>query len=337
MGIDPTGGRFTGTGVRIGIIDSGCDTTHPLLRHIRHGKDFTAGATDTSWAQDSASQGTHCAGIINASGSEQGIIGCAPEAELHIFKVVPDGRISNLLAALDECIERELDVIHISVVTEGFSELVSQKLKEARQKGIICVAAAGTAAGSMVFPVNVSGGAIAVAAVGRLKQFPPDSSHVLNVIPQLIGSDGLFAARFSGSGPQIAVCAPGVAIVSTVPGAGYLAADGTPAAAAHVTGFVALVLAHHPLFQQEGLFTLRTEQRVQALVDLMQASALAHFLDPQYSGWGVPDLARVPGGQSFGTGLPSVDGVERVVPNPYLFGSRPGWPWLPNQQAPRFY
>jgi hypothetical protein len=69
----------------------------------------------------------------------------------------------------------------------------------------------------------------------------------------------------------------------------------------------------------------------------MQASALPHFLDPQYSGWGVPDLARVPGGQSFSLGLSSADGVERVVANPYLFATRPGWPWLPNQPAPRFY
>ncbi|MGC1457150.1 MAG: S8 family serine peptidase [Steroidobacteraceae bacterium] len=337
MGIDPSSGRFTGAGVRIGIIDSGCDTTHPLLRHVTRGKDFTAGSTDTSWTQDSASQGTHCAGIINASGSDQGIIGCAPEAELHILKVIPEGRVSDLLAALDECIERELDVIHISVVTDGFSELVSQKLQEARQKGITCIAAAGTAGGCLVFPASLPGGVMAVAAIGRLKQFPADSSHVLNVIPQLIGSDGLFAARFSGSGPRINVGAPGVAIVSTVPGGGYVAADGTPAAAAHVTGFAALVLAHHPLFQREGLFALRNEQRVQAVLDLIQASALPHFLGPQYIGWGVPDLSRVPGDQSFGMGLTSGDGAERVAPNPYRVASDPGWSWPSGQQPPRYY
>src|SRR6267154_1767269 len=43
MGVDPIGGRFTGSGVRIGIIDSGCDNTHPLLRHVTRGKDFTTG------------------------------------------------------------------------------------------------------------------------------------------------------------------------------------------------------------------------------------------------------------------------------------------------------
>src|ERR1700722_16034887 len=70
MGLDPTAGRFTGSGVRIGLIDSGCDNSHPLLRHVTQGKDFTDGGTDTSWAQDYVSHGTHCAGIINASVSE---------------------------------------------------------------------------------------------------------------------------------------------------------------------------------------------------------------------------------------------------------------------------
>jgi subtilisin len=338
MGIDPTGGRFTGTGVKIGIIDSGCDITHPQLQHIKQGKDFTPGSTDRSWTQDLGSQGTHCTGIISAAGNKQGIMGCAPDAEVHIFKVIPEGRVSDLLAALDECIERELDVIHIGVVTDGYSELVSQKLQEARQKGIVCIAAAGTAGGSLVFPASLPGGVIAVAAIGKLKEFPTDSSHVLNVVPQLIGSEGLFASRFNGAGPQIAVSAPGIAIVSTVPGGGYLAADGTPAAAAHVTSFAALVLAHHPLFQQEGVFTVRSEQRVQALLELIQASAVPHFLDPQYAGAGVPDLSRVPGGQSLSVGMSGGDGLDRrSAPGLYRLPRVPGWSWLPNAQPPGFY
>src|SRR5437763_629403 len=250
MGLDPTGGRFTGSGVRIGVIDSGCDNSHPLLRHITHGKDFTSGGTDTSWSQDLVAHGTHCAGIINAASTEQGIVGCAPGAELHVFKVMPHGRISDLLAALHECIERELDIIHISVASDGFSELVAQKLREARLKGIACIAAAGNTGGPVAFPAMLPA-TMAVAAVGRLREFPSDSSHVLSVLPHLIGSDDVFAAGFSAAGPQVAVSAPGVAVVSTVPGGGYAAADRTSAAAAHVTGLAALVLAHHPAFRMD--------------------------------------------------------------------------------------
>jgi len=310
MGVDPTAGRFSGSGVKIGLIDSGCDNSHPLLRHIVQGKDFTNGGTDTSWSQDLVSHGTHCAGVINASITEQGIVGCAPAAELHVFKVIPEGRISDLLAALDECIEREVDLINISVVSDEFSELLSQKLHEARQKGIACIVAAGNTSGLLAFPAMLPG-VLAVAAVGKLREFPADSSHVLSVVPQLIGSDDIFPANFSGMGPQIAISAPGVAIVSTVPGGGYAAADGTSAAAAHVTGLAALVLAHHPLLQDRSL-TGRSEQRVHVLFELIRASAVPHFPDPQRGGAGVPDLARIPTGQSFAMGLPFPDGPERM-------------------------
>ena len=323
MGLDPAIERLSGRGVRIGIIDSGCDNSHPLLRQVTQGKDFTPGATDTSWTEDAVSHGTHCAGLIAASNNAgQGIFGCAPEAELHVFKVFPGGRVSDLLAALDESIERELDLINISVVSEGFSELLSQKLQEARHKGIACIAATGNTGGPVAFPAMLPD-VIAVAAVGKLREFPADSSHALSVIPQLIGRDDTFGASFSGAGPQVALSAAGVAVVSTVPG-GYAAADGTSVAAAHLSGFAALVLAHHPLFK-EALFRARSERRVQALYELVRASAVMRYPDQQRCGAGVPDLRRVPGSQSLAMGLPLSDAAARfVVPTPSAWMQAPG-------------
>jgi subtilisin len=336
MRIDPTTGRFSGSGVRIGIIDSGCDTSHALLRHVTQGQDFTAGATETSWTQDPLAHGTHCAGIINAANTEQGIAGCAPDAELHVFKVIPEGRVSDLLAALDECIVRELDVVHIGVVCEEFSELVSQKLYEARHKGIACIAAAGNTGAAPAFPATLPG-VMAVGAVGRLKEFPADSSHTLSVLPHLIGTDEVFAASFSAAGPQVAVSAPGVAVISTMPGGGYAAADGTSVAAAYVTGLAALVLAHHPLLQQ-GLLRARNAQRVQALIELIRASAVPHFADPLRGGAGVPDLLRIPAGPGFAMGV-RADGIGAEVRGSAggyapAYGAPPpqGWPgWTPAQ------
>jgi subtilisin len=323
MGLDPADDRICGKGVRIGIIDSGCDNSHPLLREVAHGKDFTPGATETSWTEDVVSHGTHCAGLIAAASSaEQGIFGCAPEAELHVFKVIPGGRISNLLAAIDECIERKLDLINLCVVSDGFSELLSQKLYEARLRGIACIAAAGNTAGPVAFPAALPG-VIAVAAVGKLREFPTDSSHALSVIPQLIGSDDIFAASFSATGPQVALSAAGVAVVSTVPGGGYAAADGTSVAAAHVTGLAALLLAHHPLFK-ESLFRARSEPRVQALFELLRSSAVVRYPDPLRCGAGVPDLRRVPGSPSEARGFPLADAAGRfATPPPPVWGSMP--------------
>jgi subtilisin family serine protease len=313
MRLDSFGGSFTGSGVRIGIIDSGCDNSHPQLRHITRGKDFCNGGSDTSWTDDAISHGTHCAGIICAASTGEGVTGFAPGAEVHVFKVFPGGRVSDLLAALDECIERELDVVNISVGCDEISGLVSQKLQQARQKGVACIVAAGNSGGPVGFPALLPT-VMAVGAVGKLKEFPPDSCHAQTVIPQLVGGDGIFAARFSCVGPQVAVTAPGVAVVSTVPGGGYAASDGTSAAASHVTGLAALILAHHPLFQ--GAFRTRSEQRVQALFGLIQASAVQHFFDPQRGGAGVPDLQRIPGEQGLGFGLQGLG-----VPGADLFAS----------------
>ena len=121
--------------------------------------------------------------------------------------------------------------------------------------------------------------------------------------------------------------------MSTVPGGGYVAADGTSAAAAHVTGLAALVLAHHPLFQ-EGALRVRSEQRVHALFELIRASAVPRVPDPQRGGAGVPDLARIPGGQNLTMGFP--DGAERIATPTYWPVSVQGWPtWLPTRaEAP---
>jgi len=311
MGLDNIDNRFRGTGVRVGVIDSGCDNSHGLLHHVTHGKDFTEGSNESSWTEDAIAHGTPVCAIIAGGGGEHGMSGFAPDSELHVFKVFPGGRTSDLLQALDECIQRELDVVNISATTEHPSELVAMKLQELRQRGVVCIAAAGNLGGPLAFPAMLPG-VIAVGAVGKLREFPSDSCHALSVLPQLISTDGVFAARFSNWGPQLAVTAPGVAIVSAVPG-GYAAADGTSAAAAHVTGIAALVLAHHPLLSESPL-RVRAEQRVQVVTELIRASALPRFADPQREGAGVPDLRRVPGELMSGVSRASLAGTPGYWP-----------------------
>src|SRR5262245_55856125 len=100
--------------------------------------------------------------------------------------------------------------------------------------------------------------------------------------------DGFFAARFSNFGPEVGVCAPGVAILSSVPPNNYAAWDGTSMAAPHVTGLAALVLAHHPDFQ--GPFKARNAQRVERLFQILKQSAQPLNLgDPNRTGVGMPN------------------------------------------------
>jgi len=153
MKFDRVSTDWNGAGTKIGIIDSGCDTSHPLLRHIVRGVDFTGDEDPQSWKSDEMGQGTHCAGIVAASAlASSDIIGCAPGAEVHIFKVVPGGHYSDLIDALDQCIERRLDIVQIGVSGEQFSELVAQKITEARLNGIACIAGAGNSGRSRAIP-----------------------------------------------------------------------------------------------------------------------------------------------------------------------------------------
>jgi subtilisin len=293
-------------GVRVGIVDSGCDNTHPLLRHVQHGAEIVSPGRPQAWTTDSIGHGTHAAGIlVGQAQTSQGILGLAPKAELHVLKVFPGGRTGDLIAALDEAVRRQLDVLCINAGVEAFSELLAAKLAEAQQNGVACIVAAGSAGGMAQCPGNMPG-VFAVSAVGRLGEFPSDSLHALAAAGQPVAPDGMFVPSFAAAGPNVSAAAPGVAIVSAVPGGGYAAWDGNAVAAAHIAGCAALLLAHHPLLQGP-----RGPARVAAQFEALRAACTPlPLLDPIRVGAGVPDLQRA---------LPARSGEAAMVPGAYGF------------------
>src|SRR5262249_1846465 len=160
-------GSIDGEGVKIAIIDSGCDNTHPLLQHITLGADLTDSGQSLGWTLDQFGHGTHCAGIIAArSGRGSSMRGFAPAAEIHVFKIFPGGRFSDLINALDQCIDRGIDIVNLSLGAGEISFLVELKIQEAKQRGIACIAAAGDGGGEVQYPAK-SPHVLAVAAIGR--------------------------------------------------------------------------------------------------------------------------------------------------------------------------
>lgn len=324
MRIDQLPPEVQGRGVKVAVIDSGAAIdAHPDLKRHATGFDLV-GNRDSGWAEDTAAHGSHSLGVVASLRNGAGIQGIAPEAEVVVYKVFPGGRCSTLIEALDHCLEDQVDVVNLSLCMARPSVLVEQKLEQLRQRGIACVAAAGNTAGPVAYPAS-SRSVLAVAAVGRLGEFPPDSHHAAQPAPGVpVSRDGFFAARLSAHGPEIDVCGPGVAIVSTVPPDGYAAWDGTSSAASHVSGLAALVLAHHPDFA--GPFGVRTAVRVDRLFNILRRSARPLGLrDPRRTGAGLPDalaafqgvLAPVPplttGWPSFGwTGSP-IDQLAAVL------------------------
>ena len=286
MRLDQVPQQFRGQGVRIAVIDSGAATTHGNLNRIRAGFDVINKATDrNTWNQDTLGHGSHCAGVIAAADPAWGIRGFAPDAEIHVCKLFPGGQISQLIDALEYCIEQQIDVVNLSLGGSAPSEALERQIIRAKQAGVACIAAAGNSGGPVQYPAS-SPHVLAVAAIGKVDEFPPDSYHA-ETIGADIDAQGIFTARFSCAGPQVDVCAPGVAIVSSVPPNNFAAWDGTSMAAPHVTGLAALILAHRPEFQLLGA---RSPERVERLFQLLRFSARpVTQSDPSRIGYGMPD------------------------------------------------
>ncbi|MBI3897649.1 MAG: S8 family peptidase [Gammaproteobacteria bacterium] len=292
MGLDKLPSEFTGAGVKIAIIDSGCDNTHPLLGHIKLGRDFAGGTEPNAWNQDVIGHGTHCAGVIAAQGKDKKMLrGFAPDAEIHILRVFPGGAYSSLLEALDYCISNEIDVVNMSLGGDAeINPVVEETLQFAVLHGIACVVAAGNSGDAVKYPA-CSPETLAVAAIGTLSEVQPNTFDATSIQNGQVSPDGLFSPSFSCHGPEIAVCAPGVAIVSTVPGNAFDAQSGTSMAAPHITGLAALLLAHHPLFQTQ--FRTRNRDRVAALFGAIRSISTPEPLTADRIGAGVPNIGAI--------------------------------------------
>ena len=285
MRLDQLPPNFRGQGVKVAIIDSGVATTHGNLNRIHAGFDVIRNDPNT-WNQDLLGHGSHCAGVIAGVNGSFGIRGFAPDAEIHVCKLFPGGQISQLIQALEYCIEHQIDVVNLSLGGTGPSPALEQQILRAKRAGVACIAAAGNSGGPVQYPA-ASPHVLAVAAVGKIDEFPRDSYHVETIHPD-VDAQGYFTAKFSCFGPEVDVCAPGVGIVSSVPPNNFAAWDGTSMAAPHVTGLAALMLAHRPDFQGQG--SLRSAERVERLFQLIRMSARrVSQSDPTRVGYGLPD------------------------------------------------
>ena len=339
MRMDQLPTTYRGQGIKVAIIDSGAATTHDLLTGIHAGFDIVnKKTTPDTWNQDTLGHGSHCAGVIAGAELAFGIRGFVPEAEIHVCKLFPGGQISQLIDALEYCIDKQIDVVNLSLGGAEASEALEQQIIRARRAGVACIVAAGNSGGPVQYPAS-SPNVLAVAAIGKLDQFPPDSYHA-QTLTQNVDANGYFCATFSCFGNQVGVCGPGVAITSSVPPNNYAAWDGTSMAAPHITGLAALVLAHHPDFQSR--FKARGAERVERLFQAIRASAhRVSTADPAHIGVGLPDAVIAVGLQQvvstqgmtsqtgpipnfMGNGEQQISGIGGIG----MGGTGSGGPWI---------
>ncbi|MEN0057822.1 MAG: S8 family serine peptidase [Bdellovibrio sp.] len=186
-----------GQGARVLVLDTGIDASHPSLKkNFERGQDFT-GASDGSDYNDTQGHGTHVAGTIAGVLDDSGFTGVAPKAKVLAGRVCSEEGCSNVAIAqgINWGIEQKVDVISMSLGGMWSTPAERDAVSKADKAGITVVAASGNSGTPKVsYPAALP----TVIAVGA------------------IDSD-LKKADFSQWGPELAVVAPGVAVVSTVP------------------------------------------------------------------------------------------------------------------------
>ncbi|MBM7786009.1 S8 family serine peptidase [Tenggerimyces flavus] len=237
---------FTGKGVKVAVVDTGIDATHPdLAARVVAAKNFTA-----EEAKDLVGHGTHVASTIagTAAASDGRYKGVAYEAQLLDAKVCelygcPE---SAILDGMQWAVDQGAKVVNISLGGTDTPEL--DPLEEAvntltETTGTLFVIAAGNEGEFGAKTVGSPGSADAALTVGAVDK-----------------QDQL--ASFSSRGPRVGdgavkpdITAPGVDIVAakskdssigTPVGDKYLSLSGTSMATPHVVGAAAILAQQHP-------------------------------------------------------------------------------------------
>lgn len=230
------GEQADGAGVTVGIVDTGVGP-HPDL--------VCQGDIDNG-----AGHGSHVAGIIAGRGRPRGV---APAASLRSYRVFSQpGSLSanfTIAKAIDQAVQDGCDLINLSLKIDNQSNpsgfaidpVVQAALEDARAVGVLPIAAAGNDDRTAVDFPGRDPMCLAVTALGRRGTFPasvPEEAFVA----QPFATDPLnFVASFSNGGLEVDLTAPGVAVISTVPG-GYGVMSGTSMACPAAVGVAARML-----------------------------------------------------------------------------------------------
>jgi subtilisin family serine protease len=264
--------------VRVAVIDSGVDGTHPELRgRIVAAKSFVKGSATV----DTQGHGTFVAGLIAARTNDGiGIAGLAPPAQLVIAKVVgAQGSIpvEAEAKAVRWAVAKGARVINMSLSgprdptnpsRDTYSKLEADAVAYAVSKGVLVVAAVGNSDQSPAQPWPYA-------------SWPAALPHVLGV-SALSRRGGVPA--FSNRDPQFNdIAAPGEDILSTLPlrltamnpqcpeqgystcgPDEYRSAEGTSFATPQVTAAAAMLIATSPGLAPDQVLALLEQSAVDA-------------------------------------------------------------------------
>ncbi|TDO31947.1 type VII secretion-associated serine protease mycosin [Paractinoplanes brasiliensis] len=244
----------TGAGVRVAVIDSGVDATHPQLRgHVAQGTDLLHG--ERSGRQDCNGHGTAVASIIGATpAAGTGFQGLAPDAvivpvriseqqEIDGQAVGDRGTPAQFADAIDWAVEQgDADVINLSLVMTDDNDAVRRAVRRAVAGGVVVVAAAGNKAEE-----------------GNPDPYPAIYDGVIGV--GAIDANGV-RAPFSQRGEYVDIVAMGAPVTAAALISGHTSVQGTSFSAPFVAATAALLRQRFPNITPAGV-----ERRLTATAD----------------------------------------------------------------------
>lgn len=248
-----------GAGVRVAVLDTGVDISHPdLAGKMRN--DYPGDPTfPGGWAEfdydgypvagsepwDSHGHGTHTSGTVLGGADSGEAIGVAPEAILMHALALPGGSgyWPQIIAAMQWAVANGADVASMSFGGGPFEPSLIEPIRNMRASGVVPVVAIGNdGPGTTLSPGNV----FESFAVGAINSYDD--------VAEFSGGNDVYYSDWGGYAPsewpdpyiKPDFTAPGVDVLSAVPGGGYDYWEGTSMATPHVAGAIALLKQAFP-------------------------------------------------------------------------------------------
>lgn len=265
LGVDKQWIKSRGDGVKIAVIDTGCDYNHPDIKdNIIDGYNFVNNTTDF---MDDNGHGSHVCGTIAACDNGMGMVGVAPKAKIYVFKAMDangSGNADHIANAIDAAVKSQVDIITMSLGSRYEIKQIKKAIEKAKNNNILIFCAAGNSGPNedIMYPARDKN-TIGIGAV----------------------DENLNRTNFTCSGDELDFLSPGHNIMSIIPGNRYALMSGTSMSNPFAVGCAALYLSYYR--QQKNENYINQNEMINILKQHTINVRNPEFRQHKYQGYGI--------------------------------------------------